>query len=84
MQMIYLTNDEVKERLVKSRRHTNQLPNDTSKSPAERSAELLYQQLMFFLGTDRQDYYVQSVLRYLQMTIKEKIYEQDYKNLYGQ
>ena len=78
--IIYLTDDELKERLVKSRRLTNQLPNDTNKSPAERSAEVLYIQLMYFLGTDRQEYYIESMLRYLKFSIKEKIHAQEFKN----
>lgn len=78
--MIYLTDDELKERLVKSRRLTNQLPNDTNKSPAERSAEVLYIQLMYFIGTDRQEYYIESMLRYLKFSIKEKVHAQEFKN----
>ena len=73
MQMIYLSTDELEERIIKSRRHTNQLPKDPNQSLAERSAEVLYHKLAFFLGTDRQEYYVQSVLRYLKITIKEKV-----------
>lgn len=80
MQMKYLTDDELKERLIKSRKHTNQLPNDTNKSPAERSAEVLYIQLLYFLGTDRQEYYIESMLRYLKFSIKEKIHDQVFKN----
>ncbi len=84
MQMIYLTDDEIRERIIKSRKHTNQLPKDPNQSPAARSAEVLYQQLLYFLGTDRQEYYVRSILRYLQMTIQEKIHDQIYENPNGQ
>lgn len=80
MQMKYLTDDELKERLIKSRKLTNQLPIDTNKSHAERSAEVLYIQLMYFLGTDRQEYYIESMLRYLKFSIKEKVHAQEFKN----
>ena len=80
-EMIYLTDDELKERLVKSKKLTNQLPKDTKKSPLERSAEVLYIQLTYFLGTDRQEYYVESILRYLKHTIQEKVHAQLYENL---
>lgn len=75
-EMKYLTDDELKERLIKSRKLTNQLPNDTNKS----RAEVLYIQLMYFLGTDRQEYYIESMLRYLKFSIKEKIHAQEFKN----
>ncbi|AXC38926.1 UNVERIFIED_ORG: hypothetical protein [Escherichia phage CMSTMSU] len=53
-EMIYLTHDELTERLDKSKRLTNKLPNDPNQTPAERSAEVLFQSLPYLLGTDRQ------------------------------
>ena len=78
--MIYLTYDEYIERLIRSKRYTNKLPNDPNQSPAVRSAEVLYIQLMYFLGTDRQEEYVARMIRYLKITIKEKIHAQEYQN----
>lgn len=78
--MIYLTHDELTERLDKSKRLTNKLPHNTNQTPAERSAEVLYIQLMYFLGTDRQEYYIESMLRYLKFSIKEKVHAQEFKN----
>ena len=52
-EMIYLTDDELKERLI---------------------------QLLYFLGTDRQEYYIESMLRYLKFSIKEKVHAQEFKN----
>lgn len=77
-EMIYLTNDELKVRLINSRRDTNKIPKDPMQSPAARSAEVLYAQLLYFLGTDRQEHYVQSWLRYTKFTIQEKMHEQEF------
>lgn len=78
--MIYLTYNEYVERLVRAKRYTNKRPIDLNQTPAERSAEVLYIQLMYFLGTDRQEYYIESMLRYLKFSIKEKIHAQEFKN----
>ncbi|MGI5704500.1 hypothetical protein ACRYKS_23145 [Escherichia coli] len=72
-EMIYLTNVELTERLDKSRRHTNKLPHNTNQTPAERSAEVLFQTLPYLLGTDRQDYYIERIIKYLKITIMEKV-----------
>lgn len=77
-EMIYLSNDELKVRLINSRRDTNKIPKDPMQSPAARSAEVLYAQLLYFLGTDRQEYYVQSWLRHTKFTIQEKMHEQEF------
>ncbi|EMR6008049.1 hypothetical protein WJW27_004847 [Escherichia coli] len=83
-EIIYLTHDELKERLDKSKRLTNQLPHNPNQTPAERSAEVLFQSLPYLLGTDRQEYHVERIIKYLKITIQEKIYEHQYKNLDGQ
>lgn len=71
--MIYLTYDELTERLDKSKRLTNQLPNDPNQTPAERSAEVLFQRLPYLLVTDRQEYHIERIIKYLKITIKEKV-----------
>lgn len=71
--MKYLTYNEYVEILVRAKRYTNKLPNDPNQTPAERSAEVLFQQLPYLLGTDRQEEYVARIIRYLKITIKEKV-----------
>lgn len=71
--MKYLTYNEYVEILVRAKRYTNQLPNDPNQTPAERSAEVLFHQLPYLLGTDRQEEYVARIIRYLKITIKEKV-----------
>lgn len=70
-----LSHDELKQRIIKAGRVV--LHNVPKQSPAARSAEVLFQKLTYFLGTDRQDFYVQDVIRYLQITIKEKVNEKN-------
>lgn len=79
-EMIYLTPSELTERLVKSRRYTNQLPHNPNQTPAERSAEVLFQSLPYLLGTNRQEYHIERIIKYLKITIKEKIHAQEFKN----
>lgn len=71
--MIYLTHDELTERLDKSKKLTNKLPHNTNQTPAERSAEVLFQTLPYLLGTDRQEYHIERIIKYLKITIKEKV-----------
>ncbi|EPE1232217.1 hypothetical protein ACSGOQ_005474 [Escherichia coli] len=72
-EMIYLTYNEYVERLVRAKRYTNKRPIDLNQTPAERSAEVLFQSLPYLLGTDRQEEYVARMIRYLKITIKEKV-----------
>lgn len=74
-EIIYLTHDELTERLDKSKRLKNQLPHNPNQTPAERSAEVLFQTLPYLLGTDRQEYHVERIIKYLKITIMEKVNE---------
>ncbi|HGX4521708.1 hypothetical protein GNZ01_07375 [Escherichia coli] len=74
-EMIYLTYNEYVERLVSAKRYANQLPNDPNQTPEEKNAEALFQALPYLLGTDRQEYHVERIIKSLKITIKEKIHE---------
>ncbi|MDI1143620.1 hypothetical protein [Escherichia coli] len=74
-EMIYLTYNEYVERLVSAKRYTNQLPHNPNQTPEEKNAEALFQALPYLLGTDRQEYHVERIIKSLKITIKEKIHE---------
>ena len=78
--MIYLTHDELTERLDKSKKLTKYLPHNPNQTPAERSAEVLFQRLPYLLGTDRQEYHIERIIKYLKITIKEKVNANDILN----
>lgn len=69
--MIYLTNEEFQEKMIKSCNITLEyVPNQ---SIYEVSANVLFQKLPYFLGTDQQESMVQNIIEYLKSTIKEKV-----------
>lgn len=78
MKMIYLTNEEFQEKMLKTKKITLKfVPNQ---SISEVSANVLFQKLPYFLGTDKQEFMVQNMIEHLMMSIKEKVNANDILN----
>lgn len=70
-EIIYLTNEEFQEKMIKSSNITlEHIPNQ---SVYEVAANVLFQKLPYFLGTDKQEFMVKNMIEHLMMSIKEKV-----------
>lgn len=69
--MIYLTNEEFQEKMLKI--YDNTLEYVPNQSIYEVSANVLFQKLPYVLGTDKQEFMVKNMIEHLMMSIKEKV-----------